>query len=93
MLWNANVYWSKPAQLVARRDLPSHVVSRLPQAIYRNTPRTQSFWDVEGNRYIDFVGGIGVLNTATVTQGDRRGKGARDQYTHTSFQVVPYGPL
>ena len=50
-------------------------------------------WDVEGNRYIDFAGGIGVLNT-----GHRHpnvvaaAKAQEDHYTHTSFQVVPYEP-
>ena len=50
-------------------------------------------WDVEGNRYVDFAGGIAVLNT-----GHRHpkviaaAKAQEDHYTHTSFQVVPYEP-
>jgi 4-aminobutyrate aminotransferase/(S)-3-amino-2-methylpropionate transaminase len=50
-------------------------------------------WDVEGKRYIDFAGGIAVLNT-----GHRHPKvlaAVRDQldaYTHTAFQVVAYEP-
>jgi 4-aminobutyrate aminotransferase/(S)-3-amino-2-methylpropionate transaminase len=48
-------------------------------------------WDVEGNRYIDFAGGIAVLNTghchpkvmgAVAEQAQR--------FTHTCFQVMPY---
>jgi 4-aminobutyrate aminotransferase/(S)-3-amino-2-methylpropionate transaminase len=50
-------------------------------------------WDVEGRRYIDFAGGIAVLNV-----GHRHPKVVAnvraqiDQYTHTAFQVVPYAP-
>ncbi len=50
-------------------------------------------WDVEGNRYIDFAGGIAVLNT-----GHRHPavieavKAQLDQYTHTCFQVLAYEP-
>jgi 4-aminobutyrate aminotransferase/(S)-3-amino-2-methylpropionate transaminase len=50
-------------------------------------------WDVEGKRYVDFGGGIAVLNT-----GHRHPKvvaAVRDQldaFTHTSFQVMLYEP-
>jgi 4-aminobutyrate aminotransferase/(S)-3-amino-2-methylpropionate transaminase len=50
-------------------------------------------WDVEGRRYVDFAGGIGVLNT-----GHRRPEvmaAAREQmerFTHTCFQVLMYEP-
>ena len=50
-------------------------------------------WDVEGKRYIDFAGGIAVLNT-----GHRHPaiieavKAQLDQYTHTCFQVLAYEP-
>ncbi len=48
-------------------------------------------WDVEGRRFIDFAGGIGVLNT-----GHRHPKvvaAIREQlerFTHSCYQVVPY---
>ncbi|MFC6641704.1 MULTISPECIES: 4-aminobutyrate--2-oxoglutarate transaminase [Sulfitobacter] len=81
------------ADLVARRDaaVPRGVASAAP--IYAKYAENAELWDVEGNRYIDFVGGIGVLNT-----GHRHpkvveaAKAQEDHYTHTSFQVVPYGP-
>lgn len=50
-------------------------------------------WDVEGKRYIDFAGGIAVLNT-----GHRHPaviaavKAQLDRYTHTCFQVLAYEP-
>jgi 4-aminobutyrate aminotransferase/(S)-3-amino-2-methylpropionate transaminase len=60
-------------------------------AIYAERADNAELWDVEGRRYIDFAGGIAVLNTghrhpkvmaAAETQAQR--------FTHTSFQVVPY---
>jgi 4-aminobutyrate aminotransferase/(S)-3-amino-2-methylpropionate transaminase len=50
-------------------------------------------WDVEGKRYVDFAGGIAVLNTGhrhpTVIKAV---KAQLDQYTHTCFQVLAYEP-
>ncbi|AXI48339.1 4-aminobutyrate--2-oxoglutarate transaminase [Sulfitobacter sp. SK012] len=81
------------ADFVARREaaVPRGVASAAP--IYAKYAENAELWDVESNRYIDFVGGIGVLNT-----GHRHPKVVEaaklqeDHYTHTSFQVVPYGP-
>ena len=48
-------------------------------------------WDVEGNRYIDFCGGIGCQNVGhrnnTVVSAI---KDQLDRLTHTCFQVTPY---
>src|SRR5215813_7799793 len=50
-------------------------------------------WDVEGKRYIDFAGGIAVLNT-----GHRHPKVVKaieqqlERFTHPCFQVTPYEP-
>lgn len=50
-------------------------------------------WDEEGRRYIDFAGGIAVLNVGhrhpRVLEAVRR---QMDRYTHTAFQVLPYAP-
>ena len=81
------------AQLIMRREaaVPRGVASAAP--IYAKHAENAEMWDVEGNRYIDFCGGIGVLNT-----GHRHpsviaaAKAQEDHYTHTSFQVVPYAP-
>lgn len=81
------------AQLVERRQaaVPRGVASAAP--VYAKYAENAELWDVEGNRYIDFCGGIGVLNT-----GHRHpkvieaAKAQEDHYTHTSFQVVPYEP-
>ena len=50
-------------------------------------------WDVEGRRYIDFAGGIAVLNTGHChPQIVDAVKAQLDLYTHTCFQVLAYEP-
>ncbi len=48
-------------------------------------------WDVEGRRFIDFAGGIAVMN---VGHGHPKVKAALqaqlENFTHTCYQVVPY---
>jgi 4-aminobutyrate aminotransferase/(S)-3-amino-2-methylpropionate transaminase len=81
------------AELLARREaaVARGVASAAP--IFAAHAENAELWDVEGNRYIDFAGGIAVLNT-----GHRHpsvvaaAKAQEDHYTHTSFQVVPYEP-
>lgn len=50
-------------------------------------------WDVEGRRFIDFAGGIAVLNTGHRHPGVIDAvKAQLDAYTHTCFQVLAYEP-
>jgi 4-aminobutyrate aminotransferase/(S)-3-amino-2-methylpropionate transaminase len=50
-------------------------------------------WDVEGRRYIDFAGGIAVLNTGHChPEVIAAVKAQLELYTHTCFQVVAYEP-
>ncbi|KQV95812.1 4-aminobutyrate--2-oxoglutarate transaminase [Rhizobacter sp. Root1221] len=50
-------------------------------------------WDVEGRRYLDFAGGIAVLNTGHCHPRIIDAvKAQLDQYTHTCFQVLAYEP-
>ncbi|MFZ4626017.1 MAG: 4-aminobutyrate--2-oxoglutarate transaminase [Rhodoferax sp.] len=50
-------------------------------------------WDVEGKRYIDFAGGIAVLNTGHCRPEIQQAvKDQIDRYTHTCFQVLAYEP-
>lgn len=84
---------STNAALIARREaaVARGVASAAP--IFADHAENAELWDVEGNRYVDFAGGIAVLNT-----GHRHpkviaaAKAQEDLYTHTSFQVVPYEP-
>jgi 4-aminobutyrate aminotransferase len=48
-------------------------------------------WDVEGRRYIDFAGGIGVLNTGHCHPRVIAAAQAQlGKFTHTCWQVMPY---
>lgn len=78
-------------------DLSARRLAAVPRGIghattiYAARAENAELWDVEGRRYIDFAGGIAVLNT-----GHRHPKvqqAALDQmnaFTHTAFQVAPY---
>jgi 4-aminobutyrate aminotransferase/(S)-3-amino-2-methylpropionate transaminase len=49
------------------------------------------FWDVDGNCFIDFAGGVGVLNVGHCPPGIV--KAIQDQvakFIHTDFSIVPY---
>jgi 4-aminobutyrate aminotransferase / (S)-3-amino-2-methylpropionate transaminase / 5-aminovalerate transaminase len=60
-------------------------------AIYADRAENAEIWDVEGRRYIDFAGGIAVLNTGHRHPKVMAAAGAQEErFTHTSFQVVPY---
>jgi len=77
--------------LQARREaaVPRGVASA--HAVFAARAENAELWDVEGNRYIDFAGGIAVLNT-----GHRHPKvmaavaAQLANFTHTCFQVSPY---
>ena len=81
------------ASLIARREaaVARGVASAAP--VFADRAKNAELWDVEGKRYIDFAGGIAVLNTGhchpSVTAA---AKAQEDRFTHTSFQVVPYEP-
>lgn len=61
--------------------------------IFAARAENAELWDVEGRRYVDFAGGIAVLNTGhrhpRVLEAVRA---QLDAYTHTAFQVVAYEP-
>ena len=54
---------SKNAELQARKDAATPRGVGVMCGFYADHAKNAEIWDVEGNRYIDFAGGIGVLNT------------------------------
>jgi 4-aminobutyrate aminotransferase/(S)-3-amino-2-methylpropionate transaminase len=79
--------------LMARRDgAVARGVSR-SHSIFAERGQNAEVWDVEGRRYVDFAGGISVLNT-----GQRHPRVINavmrqlEKYTHTCFQVLSYEP-
>ena len=81
------------------KDLQERRKAAVPQGVgnffpvYAERAENAEIWDVEGKRYIDFAGGIGVLN---VGHNHPKVKAAVreqvDKCMHTCFQVVPYEP-
>ncbi len=81
------------AELFARRQaaVPKGVGNAT--AIIAARAENAEIWDVEGKRYIDFVGGIGSLNTGH--RHPKVMKAVHDQLekvTHSAFQVMAYEP-
>ncbi|HWU49058.1 MAG TPA: 4-aminobutyrate--2-oxoglutarate transaminase [Asticcacaulis sp.] len=80
-------------------DLAARRAAAVPRGIghattiYAARAENAELWDVDGKRYIDFAGGIAVLNT-----GHRHPKvqaaamAQMNAFTHTAFQVAPYEP-
>ena len=53
--------------------------------------KNAEFWDIEGRRFIDFAGGIAVLNTGHAHPKVQAAIAAQLQrFTHSCYQVVPY---
>ncbi|MFI5019170.1 MAG: aminotransferase class III-fold pyridoxal phosphate-dependent enzyme, partial [Dongiales bacterium] len=81
------------AELLDRRNKAVARGVASATGVYAARAENAEIWDVEGKRYIDFAGGIAVLNT-----GHRHPKvmaAAREQlerFTHTAFQVLAYEP-
>jgi 4-aminobutyrate aminotransferase/(S)-3-amino-2-methylpropionate transaminase len=81
------------AALMARRR--AAVARGVGQAheIFVERALNAELWDVEGRRYIDFAGGIAVLNTGHCHPAVVAAvKEQLDRYTHTCFQVLAYEP-
>jgi len=84
---------SKTASLLSRRqdNIPRGIVTAHP--VVAAKAKGSELWDVDGRRYLDFVGGIGVLN---IGHNHPRVVGAvkaqLDKVTHACFQVVGYEP-
>jgi 4-aminobutyrate aminotransferase / (S)-3-amino-2-methylpropionate transaminase / 5-aminovalerate transaminase len=82
---------STNAEIHARRlaALPSGWGSAFP--VYVEKAKNAEVWDVEGNRYIDFAGGIAVLNTGHLHPHVQAAVAAQlDSFSHTCFMVNPY---
>lgn len=59
--------------------------------VFIDHAKNAEIWDVEGQRYIDFAGGIAVLNTGHLHPGVVDAvKQQLDRFTHTCFQVLAY---
>ena len=77
--------------LLARREavLPTGLGVAFP--IFAERAKNAELWDIEGNRYIDFVAGISVLNTGhTHPKITQRVHEQLDKFSHTAAQIISY---
>ncbi len=84
---------SATEELLRRRaqSVPRGVGCVHPLALVR--ARDARVWDVDGREYIDFVGGIGVLNAGHTNPAIIEAIAAQaERYTHLCFQVTSYEP-
>ncbi len=81
----------KPEDWNARRTAATPRGVGVMCSFYADRADNGEVWDLEGRRYIDFAGGIAVLNT-----GHRHPRvmdavqAQMARFTHTAYQIVPY---
>ena len=78
-------------QLMARKAAATPRGVGVMGSFFADRADNTELWDIEGRRFIDFAGGIAVMNT-----GHRHPKiiaaieAQLQRFTHTCYQVVPY---
>jgi 4-aminobutyrate aminotransferase len=82
---------SKNEQLMARKAAATPRGVGVMGTFFADRAQGAELWDVQGQRYIDFAGGIAVMN---VGHGHPKVLAAiqaqLERFTHTCYQVVPY---
>jgi 4-aminobutyrate aminotransferase len=78
-------------QLMARKAAATPRGVGVMGTFFADRADNAELWDVEGRRFIDFAGGIAVMNTG---HGNPKVLAAIEaqlkRFTHTCYQVVPY---
>lgn len=82
---------SRTANLLqSRRDNIPRGVANTHQ-IFAARAQGAQIWDIDGNEYVDFAGGIGVMNVGHSHPRVLQAVQAQmERFTHTCFQVVMY---
>lgn len=82
---------SQNEQLLARKAAATPRGVGVMAGFFADRADGALLWDVEGTRYIDFAGGIAVMN---VGHGHPKVTAAiqeqLERFTHTCYQIVPY---
>ncbi|HEY6135806.1 MAG TPA: 4-aminobutyrate--2-oxoglutarate transaminase [Rubrivivax sp.] len=82
---------SKNEQLLTRKAAATPRGVGVMAPFFADRAQGAELWDVEGRRFIDFAGGIAVMN---VGHGHPKVLAAiqaqLERFTHTCYQVVPY---
>ena len=84
LLMDQNSRWQERKERATARGI------RVLTQIYPERAENAELWDVEGRRYIDFVGGIGALNTGHRHPKVMAAVEARlKKFTHVCHQIFP----
>jgi 4-aminobutyrate aminotransferase / (S)-3-amino-2-methylpropionate transaminase / 5-aminovalerate transaminase len=79
--------------LVARRQAAVARGVSMVHPVFVERAENALLWDGDGRRYVDFAGGIAVLNTGHRHRRVLEAVRAQlDKFTHTCFQITPYEP-
>jgi len=79
------------ASLLARRNLAVPRGVATATSVFADKARNAEIWDVEGRRYVDFAGGIAVLNVGHLHPRVTAAVAAQlGRFSHTAFQVMGY---
>ncbi|KPC50733.1 4-aminobutyrate--2-oxoglutarate transaminase [Amantichitinum ursilacus] len=82
---------SRNAELLARKNAATPRGVGVMAPFFAVRASNAELWDEEGHRYIDFAGGIAVLNTGhahpVITAAVKQ---QLEAFTHSCYQVVPY---
>jgi 4-aminobutyrate aminotransferase len=85
------MHHSRNEQLMARKAAATPRGVGVMGTFFADRADNAELWDVEGRRFIDFAGGIAVMNTG---HGHPKVVAAIQaqlkRFTHTCYQVVPY---
>jgi len=86
-----NTTTTRTADVLARRQLNVPRAVSLAHPIVPVRAEGARIWDLEGREYLDFTGGIGVMNIGhTHPRVVAAAKAQIDAFTHTCFQVATY---
>ena len=82
---------------MSNKDLMQRKADATPRGVgvmctfFADKAKNAEVWDVEGNRYIDFAGGIGVLNTGHLHARVQAAVAEQlNRFSHTSYSIIPY---
>ena len=83
--------------MATNNDLQKRKDAAVPKGVgvmckfFIDKAKNAEVWDVEGNRYIDFAGGIGVLNSGHLNPTVQAAVDAQLKcFTHSCFSIIPY---
>ncbi|MCD5363499.1 MULTISPECIES: 4-aminobutyrate--2-oxoglutarate transaminase [Chromobacterium] len=82
---------------MSNKDLMQRKADATPRGVgvmcgfFADRAKNAEIWDTDGKRYIDFAGGIGVLNTGHLHAKVQAAVAEQlSRFSHTCYQVVPY---